>query len=129
MDISLLPEHECFRDEVRRFLDDALDDDLRDGARFCPGVFQDYETNIRWHRILHAQGWIAPSWPKQYGGTGWDLMQRHIWTTEASLAGAPGVAPMGLGMCGPMLIGDGTPEQRAFYLPRILSGEDYWCQG
>ena len=56
MDISLLPEHECFRDEVRRFLDDALDDDLRDGARFCPGVFQDYETNIRWHRILHAQG-------------------------------------------------------------------------
>jgi|SoiMethySBSTD1v2_1073268.scaffolds.fasta_scaffold212545_3 acyl-CoA dehydrogenase len=129
MDISLLPEHECFRDEVRRFLDDALDDDLRDGARFCPGVFQDYETNIRWHRILHAQGWIAPSWPKQYGGTGWDLMQRHIWTTEASLAGAPGVAPMGLGMCGPMLIGHGTPEQRAFYLPRILSGEDYWCQG
>ena len=129
MDISLLPEHERFRDEVRRFLDGALDDDLRDGARFCPGVFQDYETNIRWHRILYEQGWIAPSWPKQYGGTGWDLMQRHIWTTEASLAGAPGVAPMGLGMCGPMLIGHGTPEQRAFYLPRILSGEDYWCQG
>jgi acyl-CoA dehydrogenase len=129
MDISLLPEHERFRDEVRRFLDGALDDDLRDGARFCPGVFQDYETNVRWHRILYEQGWIAPSWPKQYGGTGWDLMQRHIWTTEASLAGAPGVAPMGLGMCGPMLIGHGTPEQRAFYLPRILSGEDYWCQG
>ena len=129
MDIRLLPEHERFRDEVRGFLDGALDDDLRDGARFCPGVFQDYETNIRWHRILFAQGWIAPSWPKQYGGTGWDLMQRHIWTTEASLAGAPGVAPMGLGMCGPMLIGHGTPDQRAFYLPRILSGEDYWCQG
>lgn len=129
MDIRLLPEHERFRDEVRTFLDGALDDDLRDGARFCPGVFQDYETNIRWHRILYKQGWIAPSWPKQYGGTGWDLMQRHIWTTEASLAGAPGVAPMGLGMCGPMLIGHGTPEQRAFYLPRILSGEDYWCQG
>ena len=129
MDIRLLPEHERFRDEVRRFLDGALDDDLRDGARFCPGVFQDYETNIRWHRILYRQGWIAPSWPKQYGGTGWDLMQRHIWTTEASLAGAPGVAPMGLGMCGPMLIGHGTPEQRAFYLPRILSGDDYWCQG
>jgi alkylation response protein AidB-like acyl-CoA dehydrogenase len=89
MDIRLLPEHERFRDDVRRFLDGALDDDLRDGARFCPGVFQDYETNIRWHRILYAQGWIAPGWPKQYGGTGWDLMQRHIWTTEASLAGAP----------------------------------------
>ncbi len=129
MDIRLLPEHERFRDEVREFLDTALDDDLRDGARFCAGVFQDYATNIRWHRILYAQGWIAPSWPKQYGGTGWDLLQRHIFTTEASLAGAPGVAPMGLGMCGPMLIGHGTTEQRAFYLPRILSGEDYWCQG
>ena len=129
MDIRLLPEHETFRADVRRFLDSALDDDLRDGARFCPGVFQDYATNMRWHRILYAKGWIAPSWPKQYGGTGWDLLQRHIWTTEASLAGAPGVAPMGLGMCGPMLIGHGTPEQRAYYLPRILSGEDYWCQG
>ena len=129
MDIRLLPEHETFRDDVRRFLDVALDDDLRDGARFCAGIFQDYATNMRWHRILHAQGWVAPSWPKQYGGTGWDLLQRHIWTTEASLAGAPGLAPMGLGMCGPMLIGHGTPEQRAYYLPRILSGEDYWCQG
>ncbi len=129
MDIRLLPEHERFRDEVRDFLDTALDDDLRDGARFCAGVFQDYATNIRWHRILYAKGWIAPSWPKQYGGTGWDLLQRHIFTTEASLAGAPGVAPMGLGMCGPMLIGHGTSEQRTFYLPRILSGEDYWCQG
>jgi acyl-CoA dehydrogenase len=129
MDIRLLPEHERFRDDVRKFLDSALDQDLRDGARFCAGVFQDYATNMRWHRILYRQGWVAPSWPKQYGGAGWDLMQRHIWTTEASLAGAPGLAPMGLGMCGPMLIGHGTPEQRAFYLPRILSGEDYWCQG
>ncbi|HEY6598182.1 MAG TPA: acyl-CoA dehydrogenase family protein [Pseudomonadales bacterium] len=129
MDISLLPEHETFRSDVRRFLDTALDDDLRDGARFCAGIFQDYATNMRWHKVLYAQGWVAPSWPKQYGGAGWDLLQRHIWTTEASLAGAPGLAPMGLGMCGPMLIGHGTPEQRTYYLPRILSGEDYWCQG
>ncbi|HTO57716.1 MAG TPA: acyl-CoA dehydrogenase family protein [Pseudomonadales bacterium] len=129
MDIRLLPEHERFREDVKRFLDAALDDDLRDGARFCAGVFQDYDTNMRWHRILYRQGWVAPSWPKRYGGAGWDLLQRHIWTTEASLAGAPGLAPMGLGMCGPMLIGHGTDEQRAYYLPRILSGEDYWCQG
>jgi acyl-CoA dehydrogenase len=129
MDIRLLPEHEVFRDTVRRFLDGALDDDLRDGARFCAGVFQDYATNMRWHRILYKQGWVAPSWPQQYGGCGWDLLQRHIWSTEASLAGAPGLAPMGLGMCGPMLIGHGTPEQQRYYLPRILSGDDYWCQG
>jgi acyl-CoA dehydrogenase len=114
---------------VREFLDLALDGDLRDGARFCPGIFQDYDTNIRWHRILFDKGWIAPSWPKQYGGTGWDLLQRYIWSTETSLSGAPRVAPMGLAMCGPMLIGHGSDEQKAFYLPRILSGEDYWCQG
>jgi len=129
MDISFSAEHEAFRDEVREFLERALDDDLRDGARFCPGIFQDYDTNIRWHRILAKRGWIAPSWPKQYGGTGWDLLQRYIWSTETSLAGAPRVAPMGLAMCGPMLIGHGTDEQKSFYLPRILSGEDYWCQG
>ena len=129
MDIRLMPEHERFRDDVKRFLDGALDDDLRDGARFCAGIFQDYATNMRWHRILYRQGWVAPSWPKQYGGAGWDLLQRHIWSSEASLAGAPGLAPMGLGMCGPMLIGHGTPAQRDYYLPRILSGEDYWCQG
>ena len=129
MDISFSAEHEAFREEVREFLNLALDDDLRDGARFCPGIFQDYDTNIRWHRILFDKGWIAPSWPKEYGGTGWGLLQRYIWSTETSLAGAPRVAPMGLAMCGPMLIGHGTVEQKAFYLPRILSGEDYWCQG
>jgi alkylation response protein AidB-like acyl-CoA dehydrogenase len=129
MDIRLTAEHDRFRDTVRRFLDDALDDDLRKAARNCPGIFQDYATNIRWHRILYRQGWVAPSWPKRFGGTGWDLLQRFIWTTEATLAGAPGLAPMGLGMCGPTLIGHGTPEQQAYYLPRILSGEDYWCQG
>jgi alkylation response protein AidB-like acyl-CoA dehydrogenase len=129
MNIAFAPEHEAFRDEVREFLDRALTDELRDAQRFCPGIFLDHEHNIVWHRILHRQGWIAPSWPKEYGGTGWDLTRRYIWATEATLAGAPSVAPMGLGMCGPMLIGFGTREQKDYYLPRILSGEDYWCQG
>lgn len=129
MDIGFSTEHEAFRDEVRRFLDATLDDELKQGARFCPGIFQDYEINIRWHRILFEKGWVAPSWPKEYGGTGWGLLERYIWSTETSLAGAPRLAPMGLGMCGPMLIGHGTDAQKAHYLPRILSGEDYWCQG
>lgn len=129
MNVSFSPAHEAFRDEVRRFLDTALTDELRDAQRFCPGIFLDYEHNIVWHRILHRQGWVAPAWPREYGGTGWDLTQRYIWTTESTLAGAPSLAPMGLGMCGPMLIGFGTPAQKHYYLPRILSGEDYWCQG
>ena len=102
MNISFSAEHEAFRDEVRRFLDSALTDELRDAQRFCPGIFLDYEHNIVWHRILYKQGWIAPGWPKEYGGTGWDLTQRYIWGNEATLAGAPSLAPMGLGMCGPM---------------------------
>jgi len=129
MNLAFSPKHEAFRDEVRRFLDSALTDELRDAQRFCPGIFLDYEHNIVWHRILHAKGWIAPSWPKAYGGTGWDLTERYIWSTETTLAGAPSLAPMGLGMCGPMLIGHGTEDQKNYFLPRILSGEDYWCQG
>ncbi len=129
MDISFSAEHEAFRTEVRAFLDASLTDGLRQASEFCPGIFLDYEYNMAWHKILYAKGWVAPSWPKEYGGTGWDLTQRYIWTTESMLAEAPFTAPMGLGMCGPMLIGHGTDEQKSFFLPRILSGEDYWCQG
>src|SRR5210317_1061563 len=129
MNISFSPEHEAFREEIRHFLDDALDDELREAQANCPGIFLDYEFNIRWHRILHKKGWIAPAWPEKFGGTGWDLTQRYLWTRETSLAGAPSLAPMGLGMCGPMLIGHGSAAQKDYYLPRILSGEDYWCQG
>jgi acyl-CoA dehydrogenase len=129
MNIGFSTEHENFRNGVRAFLAEALTDDLSEAQQACPGIFLDYEHNIRWHRILHAKGWVAPAWPKEYGGTGWDLVQRYIWTTETTLASAPALAPMGLGMCGPMLIGHGTQAQKDYYLPRILSGEDYWCQG
>ena len=129
MDISFSEEHERFRQEVKEFLESALTPELLAGSAACPGMFQDYEINMKWHKILYEKGWIAPSWPKEFGGTGWDLTQRYIWTTETTLADAPKTAPMGLGMCGPMLIGHGTREQKAYYLPRILSGEDYWCQG
>ena len=129
MDISFSAQHEAFRDEVKEFLSSALTDELKQAAAFCPGIFLDYEHNMAWHKILYQQGWVAPAWPEEYGGTGWDLMQQYIWTTETSLAGTPSTAPMGLGMCGPMLIGHGTAAQKDYYLPRILSGEDYWCQG
>ena len=129
VNISFSDEHEAFREEVRAFLDTELPDDLRTAERHRPGVFLDYEYNNRWHRILHAKGWAAPAWPKEYGGTGWDLARRYIWSVESSLAEAPSLFPTGLAMCGPMLIGHGNAQQKATYLPRILSGEDYWCQG
>lgn len=129
MDLRFSPELEAFRDDVRAFLDGALDDELRRGAAYNGGMFQDYETNIRWHRILAAKGWVAPAWPERFGGPGWSVEQRYIFSAECADAGAPALAPMGLGMCGPVLMGHGTEEQQATFLPRILSGEDYWCQG
>ena len=129
MNISFGDAHEAFRQEVREFLATSLPDDLRAAERDRASFFLDYEYNNRWHRILHEKGWAAPDWPREYGGTGWDLAQRYIWSVESSLAHAPSLFPTGLGMVGPMLIGHGTPEQKAAYLPRILSGEDYWCQG
>lgn len=129
MNLQLSRADDQFRSEVREFLDSALDDDLRRGADRCGSLFQDYATNIRWHRILHAKGWVAPAWPQRFGGPGWNVVQRYIFQAECAAAGAPALAPMGLGMCGPVLMGYGSPEQQESYLPRILSGEDYWCQG
>lgn len=129
MNLQLSPADERFREEVGNFLASTLDEDLRRGADCCGSLFQDYATNIRWHRILHRQGWVAPSWPKPFGGPGWNVVQRYLFQAECAAAGAPALAPMGLGMCGPVLMGYGTVEQQATFLPRILSGEDYWCQG
>ena len=129
MNLHFSPELEAFRNDVRVFLDEALDDKLRHGAAYNGGMFQDYETNIRWHRILAAKGWVAPAWPERFGGPGWSVEKRYIFSAECASAGAPALAPMGLGMCGPVLMGHGTEEQQATFLLRILSGEDYWCQG
>jgi alkylation response protein AidB-like acyl-CoA dehydrogenase len=118
-----------FRAEVRAFLDAELTDELRHVGRTLTSVYADYGPGMAWQRILHRKGWVAPAWPVEYGGCGWSVAQRYIWASETAAAGAPPVSPMGVGMCGPVLIGHGTPEQKARYLPRMLSGEDFWCQG
>jgi alkylation response protein AidB-like acyl-CoA dehydrogenase len=129
MNLELTQEDSDFRDEVRAFLKDNLTDDLAIAGRLSTSVFIEPEFSLPWQRILHARGWAAPGWPVEYGGTGWSEMQRYIFASECARAGAPSLSPMGLSMVGPCIIGHGTPEQKAHYLPRILSGEDYWCQG
>ncbi len=129
MDLDLAPADLAFRDEVRAFLGAELTEELRLAARRATSVFIDKAYSLPWQRILNARGWAAPSWPKQYGGPGWSDVQRYIFAAECARAGAPGLAPMGLRMVGPVIMRYGTPEQQAHYLPRILSGEDYWCQG
>lgn len=118
-----------FRADVRAWLSANLTDELRDVSRKSTSVFVDKQHTLKWQSILHKKGWVAPTWPAQYGGTGWSEAERHVFASECALAGAPPLAPMGLRMVAPVIMHYGTPEQKAWYLPRILSGEDYWCQG
>jgi len=129
MNLDLSPAERSFRDQVRDFLDRNLSPDIRRAQDLTTTVFTEYEVVQAWHRILHRQGWVAPNWPREHGGTGWNVAERYIWQVESSRAGAPMVSPIGLSMVGPVLIQFGTPAQKDAFLPRILSSDDYWCQG
>lgn len=129
MDLTWTAEDLAFRAEVRAFLADNLTDEIRDTGTLMTSVYGEHDRSLDWQRILHAKGWAAPAWPKEHGGAGWTVAQRYIYTRERVAAGAPPVSPMGIQMCGPAIIGHGTPEQQAFFLPRMLSGEHFWCQG
>ena len=89
----------------------------------------DRDDLLRWHRILAAKGWIAPSWPREWGGTDWNVVQRYIFEEECGYAGAPPLIPFGLAMCAPVLLEFGTDAQKQRFLPRIYRGDDFWCQG
>ena len=119
----------AFQVEVRAFITERLTLELADAGRCTTSVFSPPDATRRWQAILHEQGWVAPAWPREFGGPGWSLLQAHIFELECARAGAPILPFMGLRMCGPVLMRYGTPEQQRYFLPRILPGEDYWCQG
>lgn len=129
MQLTFSRDEEAFRQEVRDFLAEKLTPELRRYASRMTSVYADKETALAWQAILVDQGWAAPSWPVEYGGCDWSVAQHYIFDVEMARAGAPPLSPMGIGMCGPALIGHGSKEQQDYYLPRILSGEDFWCQG
>jgi len=129
MDLELTPQELAFRDEVREFLATSLPDHVREGARRTPGVFVEPDIGLVWHRILHDKGWVAHHWPEDCGGTGWTPMQRYIFEKECALAGAPSLSVLGLRLVGPVICAFGTQAQKERFLPRIRSGDDYWCQG
>lgn len=129
MNLDLAPEDLAFRDDVRAFLNERLPPELAEAGRRATSVFVDPAFTLPWQRILNARGWAAPHWPAEHGGPGWTEMQRYIFAAECTRANAPNLAPMGLRMVGPCIMGYGTEEQKRTLLPRILSGEDYWCQG
>lgn len=129
MDIQFSAEDEAFRSEVRAFLDEKLTDDMRRAAERTTTVFADKELAMRWQAILVEKGWAVPSWPVEHGGTDWTPNQKYIFGEELSRAHAPGLIPLGLRMLAPVIFKYGTQEQKDYYLPRMLSGEHYWCQG
>jgi len=127
MDLNYSDEDLAFRDDVRAFLAAQLPPDLQHKVRSHLRLSK--EDSVRWHRILAAQGWVAPGWPREFGGPGWTPVQRHIFEEECARAGTPQIMPFGVNMVAPVLMAFGSPEQQAHYLPRILSCEDWWCQG
>jgi alkylation response protein AidB-like acyl-CoA dehydrogenase len=127
MDLSFSPEERAFRDEVRAFLASSLPDELRAKVR-GEGRLTKADMD-RWHAILNEKGWLAQNWPKEFGGAAWSPVQRHIFEEEAARADAPRIVPFGLSMLAPVLQKFGSKAQQDHYLPRILSGEDWWCQG
>ncbi|MEW4467318.1 acyl-CoA dehydrogenase family protein [Parasphingorhabdus sp. JC815] len=129
MDINFNVDLITFRDEVAAFLDSAPTDSIREAGRKVTSAFSDFDNAVEWQAILNEKGWAAPSWPKEYGGTGWSVEQRFIFSEEYCKRDLPPLLPNSLLMVGPLLIDLGTAEQKAKYLPRILSGEDYWTQG
>jgi alkylation response protein AidB-like acyl-CoA dehydrogenase len=120
-------DYEAFRAEVRDFALSHCPADLREAVASLKKVGR--HEMLTWQRILYAKGWGAPNWPKEYGGTGWDLMQRHIFDETLAECDCPTQPYQALRHIAPVLIEFGTPEQKARYLPPILRGEAHWCQG
>ena len=127
MDLNYAPAELAFRDTVRAWLQANLPADLQhkvlNHKRLNKADF------VRWHKIVAAQGWVAPNWPVEHGGTGWSKAEQHIWEEECARAGTPAIMPFGVNMVAPVIIAFGNDAQKRHYLPRILSCEDWWCQG
>ena len=118
---------ETLRAEVRDFIARELTADIKQAAAVWYSVPR--QGGEQWHRKLYEKGWIAPSWPVEYGGTGWSMAQRHMFAEELAFAGAPEISPFGIGLVGPVIYTFGTNEQKAKHLPGILDGSVWWCQG
>ena len=126
MHTHLSNEDLSFKAEVHNFLKESFTDEMADkvknAATYKEGI-------IEWQKVLFHKGWIAPSWPTEYGGTGWTDTQKFIFDNERASLGIPFLNPFGLKMVGPVIYTFGSEDQKKFFLPRILSSEDWWCQG
>ena len=127
MDVPLSSADAAFQDEVRAFIQAELPGDIK--AKVERGQRLNKDDYVRWQKILFKRGWIAPGWPEEYGGISWTPLQRHLFEEELALASTPRIMPFGLAMVAPVIMAFGDAAQKKHYLPRILSSEDWWCQG
>jgi alkylation response protein AidB-like acyl-CoA dehydrogenase len=116
----------AFREEVRQFLVKEFDSELAVSIA-DPKTFK--AASVEWQKRLFARGWIAPNWPLEYGGTGWNATQKYIFADELAACGVPDVLPFGVKMVGPVIYAFGTAEQKAKFLPGVLNSDTWWCQG
>lgn len=126
MNLDFTPADEAFRKEVRAFIAGAIPKQLKGKSR---RQYEGKHDFLAWHKALYEKGWVAPSWPKEYGGTGWTSTQKYIFSEECAAADTPMTLPFGLAMVGPVIYTFGNEEQKKDHLPKILSGERWWCQG
>lgn len=127
MDLNYTAEEESFRAEVRAFLQAELPADIRDRMRSGRRVRKD--DIVRWQKILYRRGWGAGLWPERFGGAGWSVVEQHIFEEEGAAAGAPPQLAFSLRMVAPVLMTFANAAQQDYFLPRIIAGEDWWCQG
>ena len=121
------PDDQAFRAELRSFVEAELDPGTR--RKVSHGEPLTRDEILAWHRALYRKGWIAPAWPKEHGGPGWSARQRMIFDEEMFCLDTPVLPGFGIKLIGPVLMRHGTEEQRARFMPGILSAEDWWCQG
>jgi alkylation response protein AidB-like acyl-CoA dehydrogenase len=126
MDLDFLPEHAEFRKEVRDWIEANYPAETR--RKQEAGEHLGKEDILAWHRTLHKKGWLTPSWPVEYGGTGWDSVRKYIFSEELARAQTSQTS-FGLGMIGPVLYTFATPEQKEKFLPGTMNGDIWWCQG
>ena len=127
MHVSFTTEENDFQKEVNSFFNEKYPADIKEKQN--KSVPLEKEDFIKWQKTLYEQGWAAPNWPVEYGGTGWTPVQKYIFANENAKANAPAIVPFGLGMVGPVIYTYGNEAQKKKFLPGILASDVWWCQG